>query len=87
MNVVTPLNELNEEKIVSGIKNGDVRDIIQTTGIDGRNSIKIYNSNCTGTASGNETGGVVYPSGKIKRNSGTRRYSKNRYKRVLCSKT
>ena len=66
INEVTPVNDLNEEKIVSGIKSGEVRNIIQTTGIDGRNSILIYNSDCTGTASGNGTGGIIYPEGKNK---------------------
>ena len=66
INEVTPVNELNEEKIVSGIKNGEVRNIIQTTGIDGRNSILIYNSDCTGTASGNGSSAVIYPEGKNK---------------------
>ena len=55
VNEVTPLNDLNEEKIVSGIKSGEVKDIIRETGLDGRNSILIYNSDCTGTTHGKET--------------------------------
>ncbi len=64
---VTPLSDLNEEKIVSGIKAGDVNRIIQETGKDGRNNIIIYNSDCTEIADEIEVSNVVYPEGKTKK--------------------
>ena len=47
INEVTPMNDLNAEKIVSGIKFGDVRRTIEATGIDGRGNIVVFNSECT----------------------------------------
>ena len=50
--VLTPVNELDEDDIDSGIQSGEIKEIVQTTGIDGKNNILIYNSDCTGTTSG-----------------------------------
>ena len=44
---VTEYNDLDEEDIVTGIKNIDVRETIEKTGIDGRNRILILNSDGT----------------------------------------
>ena len=65
--VLTPVNELDVDDIDSGIQSGEIKEIVQTTGIDGKNNILIYNSDCTGTTSGSGASSVVvYPEGKDK---------------------
>ena len=48
INIVTSFDDLDSEKIVSGIKKGDVNNKIKETGIDGRNNIIVFNNNCKG---------------------------------------
>ncbi len=45
---VTPLNELDEEKIVSNIKAGVIEEKVKETAMDGRTRIVVYNGDCTG---------------------------------------
>ncbi len=63
---ITLSSELDEDDIESGINEGEVQGIIQTTGIDGKNNIKIFNSDCTITSNGSGSGsGATNPTGKI----------------------
>ena len=63
---ITLSSELDEDDIESGINEGEVQGIIQTTGIDGRNNIKIFNSDCTVASNGGGSGsGATNPTGKI----------------------
>ncbi len=66
VNEVTPVNDLNEDKIVSGIQEGEVKNKILITGKDGKNNIVIYNSDCTGTTNSTGISNVIYPDGKTK---------------------
>jgi prepilin-type N-terminal cleavage/methylation domain-containing protein len=79
---ITPFNDLDKDNIIGGIKDSDILDIIETTGIEGRGKIKILKDDCKNwntekTATKNlGSNGVVsiidnvveiqYPSGKNK---------------------
>jgi prepilin-type N-terminal cleavage/methylation domain-containing protein len=43
---ITPFNDLDKDNIIGGIKDSDILDIIETTGIEGRGKIKILKDDC-----------------------------------------